>query len=412
MSALFLPKPDWARIRVPALFLICAASILLLQLVPLPPDLWQRLPDRAVYSDAAFLLGLEQPWRPLSISPSSTMNALASLVVPATILILASYLSSEQQWRVVMVLLGMVVLGALIGLLQFTGLRFSNPFLNATPGSVSGNLANRNHFGLFLAIGCALSLVWSTRLEGQRAMSLIGLGICLLFVLLILVTGSRASLGLGLAAIIMGLIIARARIAEQLASISKAWRIGVLGAGAAGTGLVWLIIRSGRAASVDRALADEFSGDSRSELWQVVLMMTERYMPFGTGFGTFDRAFRLSEPDAMLRPQYYNQAHNDWLQAMLEGGLLGLGLVVGLVLWFVWRAASIWGSAWRKKSEAQAQGMRVVLAQLGTVIIALVMAASLIDYPARTPIIMAVLALASVWICKPAGSDLPQARSG
>ncbi|MCY1164797.1 hypothetical protein D9M73_46870 [compost metagenome] len=57
--------------------------------------------------------------------------------------------------------LGMVTAAAMLGLLQFSGSGFDNLFINDSPGQVSGNLANRNHFALLLSLGCVITPVWA-----------------------------------------------------------------------------------------------------------------------------------------------------------------------------------------------------------------------------------------------------------
>ena len=392
-------RPNWQAVRVPAILLGLAALLPLLQIIPLPPSLWQSLPGREVFAPLAALLGTEEVWRPLSISPAGTQNALASLIVPVTALFLAANLTREQHWSMAKVLLGLAAAGALIGLLQFSGLRFNNPFLNAAPGSVSGHLANRNHFGLFLAMGCFLAMLWSLRLAKTRLFSWLGFGLILIFVLVILATGSRASLGLGFAALVLAAAAFRFEIKNGLRRLSARMRLVTLGVfGGASVLLIWLTIASGRAASVERALGGNLGGEARAQLWQVTTAMAERFAPFGTGLGTFDQAFRMSEPDTMLRPQYYNQAHNDWLQIVLEAGLFGAVLLIAAVIWFALRALAAWREASAQNRMGEAARQRVVLAQTGSVIIALVMAASVTDYPGRTPMIMAMVALASVWL--------------
>ncbi|QYO62603.1 O-antigen ligase family protein [Leptolyngbya sp. 7M] len=133
--------------------------------------------------------------------------------------------------------------------------------------------------------------------------------------------------------------------------------------------------------------------DVRGSVWVVVLDMVGRYFPAGTGFGTFDPAFRISEPHGMLASQYINHAHNDWLEVVLDGGIVGLALVLGGLAWFVWRSYGAWfRSAHRDSPDDTA------LARAGSAIILLVFIASIPDYPARTPMIMAMVALGALWM--------------
>uniref|UniRef100_UPI0030D8AEB9 hypothetical protein n=1 Tax=Pseudomonas proteolytica TaxID=219574 RepID=UPI0030D8AEB9 len=65
---LLLMGPRLPRVRTDqvALLLLFTIALPTIQLVPLPPELWQRLPGRDVFIQASTLSGQSQPWRPLS----------------------------------------------------------------------------------------------------------------------------------------------------------------------------------------------------------------------------------------------------------------------------------------------------------------------------------------------------------
>jgi O-antigen ligase len=95
----------------------------------------------------------------------------------------------------------------------------------------------------------------------------------------------------------------------------------------------------------------------------------------------------MVEPDHLLQPSYFNRAHNDWLELVLDGGILAAALLAVAAGW--WLYAS-W-KAWTSKPARD-------LPRLGSAAVLLVMLASIPDYPARTPMIMAILALAALWL--------------
>jgi hypothetical protein len=161
VAALFAPKPMLKRERPVLVFLLLALALPILQLVPLPPAIWQALPGRALFTEAATALGETQPWRPIAIVPSATFNAAASLIVPLTILVLIGGLRESERSLLPTVLLGLVATSTLLALLQFSGSRFNNPLINDTVGQISASFANRNHLALFLAYGCLLAPTWA-----------------------------------------------------------------------------------------------------------------------------------------------------------------------------------------------------------------------------------------------------------
>ena len=88
----------------------------------------------------------------------------------------------------------------------------------------------------------------------------------------------------------------------------------------------------------------------------------------------------------MLGPQYLNQAHNDVAQLVIEGGALGLGLMLLGLVWFCRAGWRCW-RAFRASDGSAGMGLFAWLS------LATLLAASLVDYPLRTPSLMAVAAL-------------------
>ena len=129
--------------------------------------------------------------------------------------------------------------------------------------------------------------------------------------------------------------------------------------------------------------------DMRGRGLPTVLAMIWAYFPVGSGLGGFDPIFRMHEPISLLGLTYFNHAHNDWLEVVLDAGLPGLLLLFSAVLWWGW--ASI--CAWRAGADT-----RYILPKLGSAALLLVMIASIFDYPARVPMIMAVIVIAAAWL--------------
>ena len=117
--------------------------------------------------------------------------------------------------------------------------------------------------------------------------------------------------------------------------------------------------------------------------------MIRIYFPAGSGFGGFDTIFRVHEPYALLKPTYFNHAHNDWLEILLDGGLPAALLLVVALGW--WLRASI--RVWRASADSN-----MLLGRAGSAALLLILIASAVDYPARTPMMMAMIVLASLWL--------------
>lgn len=390
VAFLSLPRPDW-RAHLPVVaFLLAAIVVTAGQLLPLPPALWMQLPGRELLAQSAEAIGQPQPWRPLTISPDATLNGLVSLIVPVAVCGLMIVQRQENHRRLVVLLLGLIVVSAFIGLVQFAGMRFDHPLINDV-GAVSGNFANRNHFALFAAFGCVLAPTWAYGTHHREKWQPIAMaGLLMFLILVILASGSRSGMIMGLIGLGLGLLATRGRIMDDLRHLPRRASLAIVGA-SVGTliAAVFLSIRFGRAISVERLQSLDAGDDLRRTALPTVVQMTERYWPAGTGYGTFDPAYRISEPAFLLNRSYFNHAHNDVIEIVLDGGLAGLLLLVSAVVWIGWRGFC----AWRAPAEAG-----TIRARAGFSLLLLTFLASVTDYPARTPMIMAVVIMAAVWL--------------
>lgn len=382
----------WPRARSfggrPILFLLVAANaLLLIQLVPLPPSIWHALPGRDVF----VVPGIDSmTWRPIAIVPSAAVNAVISLIVPLVTYLLMVAMPRSQEHRIAGLLLSFVVIDMLLGLVQLSGVPFHDPFVNGQ-GSVAGTFANRNHFALILAIGCLLAPVWALRGEHRPTWRLfVAIGLLPLLVLTILASGSRAGMLVGMIGLAGGGFLVRGHIRTILKPyprwigpaliVSLILAIGIL---------ILLSIDQGRASSISRVLTVGADSDSdmRKRALPTVLAMLRTYFPIGAGFGGFDVLFRIHEPDALLKPTYFNRVHNDLLEVVLDGGIAGAALLLAGLGW--WLYATI--LAFRAGSER-------IFSRVGGLMILLIIVASIVDYPARTPMVMGWLIIAAIWL--------------
>ncbi|MDF2496169.1 O-antigen ligase family protein [Sphingomonas sp.] len=401
-GALFAERPMLRDARPVAWLLGVAIALVAVQLVPLPPAAWQALPGRSVFADAAALSGQPQPWRPWAIVPGATRNALFSLVVPLAVLLLVTGSRGGERAMLPGILLALIAASTFLGLLQFSGGGFPNPLVNDTLGQVSGTFANRNHFALFAAFGCVLAPVWAF-LGGRRPhwRGPVALGLLPLFALTILASGSRAGMIVGALGLGAGVAITWGPLRRELGRYPRWILPTVIGGFVVSFAvLVAISVAADRAVSISRALSLDSGQDMRQRGLPTVLDMVQTYFPFGTGLGSFDPIFRMHEPFGLLKLTYFNHAHNDFLEIVLDAGIPGLLLMIAAIGWWLWAGVR----AWR---HAQA------LAQLGSVLLLQVLIASTVDYPARTPLIMASIILAALWlggVTRPSPSALPVRR--
>jgi O-antigen ligase len=119
--------------------------------------------------------------------------------------------------------------------------------------------------------------------------------------------------------------------------------------------------------------------------------MAQQNWLLGTGFGSFEYAYRAHESGDWLNTTYLNNAHDDWLQWVIEGGLPAI--LIALAFWG-WMVRACLGH-WRARSRNPAL-TRFVATLLGVLLLLLV--ASALDYPLRVPSMMlyAILMVALV----------------
>jgi O-antigen ligase len=126
-------------------------------------------------------------------------------------------------------------------------------------------------------------------------------------------------------------------------------------------------------------------------------------MPFGSGVGTFVQAYAMQQrPEDAIVEAYANRAHNDVLELWLESGVAGAGLAAIFLAWLLVRALRLW------RRSAPGAEVDLALARAATLVIALIIAHSVVDYPLRTGAMMAILAFACGLLVEPPGATFGQ----
>jgi putative inorganic carbon (HCO3(-)) transporter len=122
--------------------------------------------------------------------------------------------------------------------------------------------------------------------------------------------------------------------------------------------------------------------NSRLPVWEATLGMVPSYAVIGSGFGTFGSTFRLHQPEDVN--QRWDHAHNDWLQSVVEGGVL---TSLAFVFLFVFSIRTILSVGARSTDMATKTVAAVLVA-------ALIGAGvhGLIDFSARIPAVACLLA--------------------
>lgn len=399
-ALLVLRTGDLRAVRVPLALLLALAAWLMVQLVPLPPALWQALPGRELFVEIHAAAEVDGAWLPLTMSPSRTLNSLMALAVPLAALLLFAVQEPARRASILPVLWAIALASAVLGVAQLAGPGDGPLYLYriTNNGLPVGLFANRNHQALMVCIAILLSghLVAAAIARGGsvRAQALAACAAVLVLLPFLLIAGSRAGLLIGLA------MIPAAAWLVQLGQTARERRVqkrggnrGNLLLALAIGGLLALLlgvfIAQSRVLALDRLLATSGEFELRAQVWPTLAEMLQTHWLLGTGFGSFELAFKQVEPFELLRPAYLNHAHNDLAQWVIEGGTPALAILLAFAVWLVRRLAMLGGTV-------RNGGRPEVL--LSAAVIAACAAASLVDYPLRVPSLMAVFALACGFI--------------
>jgi O-antigen ligase len=408
VGLLTMQSEHWRANRAVLSLAVAVLAVPLLQLLPLPSGLWAALPGRSIIAEIDRTTGLGEVWRPLSMTPYETRNALLSLGVPCSVIVLGSQLSSRRLRQVLFVVLGLGALSAVLGLLQTLSSPTSGLYLYklTNNGSAVGLFANRNHQAFLLAAMIPLLVYAAASSAGARRFRwlLSSLG-GLLLLPLILITGSRSGMILALFAILAVpflVFVANARRAERSPRDRREmqpsrWpRLLLVGSA---IGLVTLTVTLGRALAWERLGEASPYEDMRFRILPTLWELLGQHIWVGTGLGSFERIYQIHEPDGLLAAFYMNHAHNDWLELALTGGLPAMLLLAVAVALAVRRALAVWKHGDQVAADP-------AMARTGLVFLLLTGFASLSDYPLRTPACAALFALAVMW------AAIPSQRTG
>jgi hypothetical protein len=397
------------RYRTLTFLLVALAGTIAIQLIPMPGSWALALPGRETYRAFADAAGLTGGWRPISLTPDLTWNSLLSLLPAAAALIGLAAVRPDQRQFLLYLLVGAICLSAALGLLQLASRAGGRAYLYAVTsyGFPTGFFANRNHHALFLAAALPMLRAWTllpaASREQLRARQWIASAVGLFLVGMILVTGSRAGVFLGLLGVLSALSLDLGRTRRHEGKRARYLRYGLW---AAPFVLVGMFVALGRGVAIDRfASMAEHGGELRLENLPIVWQMTRDFFPVGSGFGSFDPVFRGYETDAALGPFYFNHAHNDVLELVLTGGLPAALVALAFVAWFAVALVRIYRPSTRVTGT-------VVFGRVGAAMIAMLLAHSLVDYPLRIPILTCLMVVACIWMADAARDRETQVRAG
>lgn len=379
-----------------------AAALIVLQLVPLPPGAWTALPGRQGLVVGYHALGYSLPILPLSQTPYESV-ATALVVLPAVaVLVTALRIRQRANWIAAALLLA-VFAAVLLGASQVGtgGVQRSPWYLYpiSNDGAV-GFFANRNHMGSLLLVSIPFTIAlfssFASRVrEGSSRGAAIAMGAAALIVIAtgIALNLSLAAIGLALPVLLFSLLLLPASLSIRRLTLAGG-TVALVG------GLLFL---TGSPIAADTSGEDLVSFESRAGIWKPTFELIRQTFPAGTGLGSFEAVYPLTEAPAQVRRTYVNHAHNDYLQLVLEMGLAGALLLLLFLAWWIVQAVRVW------RSPLSTHYARAAVIASGALL-----AHSVVDYPLRTAALSAIFAICLGLMAQPRherrSADKSQAR--
>jgi O-antigen ligase len=374
--------------------------LMALQLVPLPPSLWAKLPGRELVAQTFAMIDLGEAWLPLSLTPDVTRtNLLALLPFVAGFLGMLSF-PPKRYYLLAIVILGCALASVFIGLLQRA--QVLNGLLAFYGGAklpmALGTFGNRNYLAAQLFSAIPLLGAFASDMQARWRLHT---GVVLIFVLFytavmlagLAVTGSRGGLLLAMASVFLTLVF----VYRSMAASNLAARTGFAAIAAIG-GL--LVVAQASMLSILRLAQNDPLADFRSVIAGVTWKATQAFWPVGSGFGSFVPVYQIFETPADIIDEFANHAHNDWLEIALEGGVVAVileALFLALFLYAVWRIIRV--------SYGLTSGAYL---RAGATVIALLGAHSIVDFGVRTPALLSLFAVCCGWISMIGSAELQQ----
>lgn len=410
--ACFIPAVNAPRSRTILLLSgLCSMLILwiVVQTLPLSKSVWSVLPDRSVIVEGWTYLGLNSDKAfPISFMPFETRTALLGFVPPVATLLLMLAIGRKKSGRTlywVIPILGAV--SALLGVAQVTTNADAVLRWHAitNPTFATGVFANVNHqstlclmcIPMTAALGARLRRDWEGGDDDVGKAAIVG-GLLLTNLVGVLAAGSVAGYSLLLPILLFSFIL----FARTSHSGERGTRTILALSTATFLGSIALVASS---PMLERLGVTSFEdGDlSRIGVWRTSSEIAETHLFVGTGLGTFTETYRLYEPDGNITNRFVNNAHNDYLQTLIELGIPGMLIIAAVIGLFL--VAFV--RTWMTRDDEEYRFRRAAAVAVFVPILH-----SFVDYPLRTPAIACLAVACLVLMLAPLRSKQRSTVSG
>jgi O-antigen ligase len=271
----------------------------------------------------------------LSLYPFLTYEKLLLyLSYAAFFLTVSNYIKSSRRIkRFFWIVFTIAIVESLIGLLQYIA--------SGTKVPASGTYINPNHFaGLLVAVipvflgyilylgsnkGSVLSR-WTDKLKIHLSTRLILLFATSLTAISMILAQSRGAIfSFAVSILSFYILISRNRKSGSLKIFLAAFFVLVI------VYSIWI----GLDPVIEKFSEATKEVPNRTSIWKDSLNLITDFPLFGSGLGNFNLAYTLYKKEA-AGPYVYDHAHNDYIELIVETGILGFALVMyGLISFFI-----------------------------------------------------------------------------
>jgi O-antigen ligase len=391
-----LLTPPARRMLWPCLGLLAVG---LLQLVPLPAAwiAWLAPATATAREATGALLAAKAAAARATLSAPDTLDALLRLASYVGIGLASAVALRVPRLRqhAVLLIVGCAVFQAVYGSAEYvSGHQHIFGYVKKYyTDSATGTFINRNHFAAYLALCLPFALELLVQPGSKAAQRGVSGWRSLLLRLHEPAGALRVFGGLAAASIWAGVFFSYSRggLAASLVGaamlpvfLSRGIRVKVLVAILIAP-LALLVLWQDVRAPGERFLGDPEEIEtlnSRLPVWQASLGLVRDYPLLGSGYGTFDAVFPNRQPAGVSNR--WDHAHNDWLEAQVEGGLAASVCL----LWLAWLCFAPGARPAHTEGPRYVVGLAAARAGLCAIAVH-----CLVDFPVRIPAIAVTVAV-------------------
>lgn len=305
-----------------------------------------------------------EPGTTLSLYPGTTQTALIELLAVIVLFFIVRH-SLASPARLKRLAYAMVINGCILSifaLIQKVRAPSYTVYGISVPGEAFGPFINRNHFASYvnfcICLGLGLFLTsmqrrggsYRTTAAGQRVPVSYSTGgfseilqhpeaVWLLIPVAVCITAVLASLSRGgILSLLVAMGIAGLTWRRRYGS-QNVWAMLAIPVVALGI-LLWY----GATPTLERIEQEHTSTEGRFAIWKAGWDAFCKFPLVGTGFGTFSVVEPMYRPSTADQSMMHLHAHNEYMEALVEGGILRLAITLALVVVVLlagWRALRV-----------------------------------------------------------------------